>query len=71
MTALSKGEIPGPENSIGKLVGAPKQQDMASFALDLLEQAGVIWDEAHSERAGMFQATYMGLARVENCRWHR
>jgi len=42
MTALSKGEIPGPENSIGKLVGAPKQQDMASFALDLLEQAGVI-----------------------------
>ena len=59
MTALSKGEIPGPENSIGKLVGAPKQQDMASFALDLLEQAGVIWDEKLSERAGLFQATYM------------
>ena len=59
MTALSKGEIPGPENSIGKLVGAPKQQDMASFALDLLEQAGVIWDDALSERAGLFQATYM------------
>ena len=59
MTALSKGEIPGPENSIGILVGAPKQQDMASFALDLLEQAGVIWDEKLSERAGLFQATYM------------
>ena len=60
MTALSKGEIPGPENSIGKLVGGPKQQDMASFALDLLESSGAIWDNEHSDAAGMFQATYMG-----------
>ncbi len=60
MTALSKGEIPGPENSIGKLVGAPKQQDMASFALDLLDASGAIWDKELSEEAGMFQATYMG-----------
>ncbi|MFT7221596.1 MAG: acyl-CoA dehydrogenase, partial [Candidatus Azotimanducaceae bacterium] len=59
-TALSKGEIPGPENSIGKLVGGPKQQDMASFALDLLESSGAIWDPALSDAAGMFQATYMG-----------
>jgi acyl-CoA dehydrogenase len=59
ITALSRGEIPGPENSIGKLVGAPKQQDMASFALDLLEASGAIWDPELSEAAGMFQATYM------------
>ena len=59
MTALSKGETPGPENSIGKLVGAPKQQDMASFALDLLEAAGPVWDSEMSEAAGMFQQTYM------------
>jgi alkylation response protein AidB-like acyl-CoA dehydrogenase len=59
MTALSKGEIPGPENSIGKLVGAPKQQDMASFAIDLLESSGAIWDSELSEEAGMFQGTYM------------
>ena len=59
MTALSRGEIPGPENSIGKLVGAPKQQDMASFALDLLDASGIIWDEDLSARAGLFQATYM------------
>ncbi|GIS97388.1 MAG: hypothetical protein CM1200mP24_06720 [Gammaproteobacteria bacterium] len=26
MTALSKGETPGPENSIGKLVGARKRK---------------------------------------------
>ncbi len=59
MTALSRGETPGPENSIGKLVGAPKQQDMASFALDLLEASGAIWDPELSEAAGMFQLTYM------------
>ncbi len=59
MTALSRGEIPGPENSIGKLVGAPKQQDMASFAIDLMEAGGVIWDPEFSEEAGLFQAAYM------------
>lgn len=59
LTALSKGETPGPENSIGKLVGAPKAQDMASFALDLLEASGAIWDPELSEAAGMFQGAYM------------
>ncbi len=59
MSALSRGETPGPENSIGKLVGAPKLQDMASFALDLLESSGAIWDPELSEKAGLFQSTYM------------
>ncbi len=44
LTALSRGEIPGPENSIGKLVGAPKSQEMASFALDLMEMCGALED---------------------------
>ena len=59
LSALSRGDIPGPENSIGKLVGAPKQQDMASFAIDLLDNSGVIWDEEMSAAAGLFQSTYM------------
>ena len=42
MTALSKGETPGPENSIGKLVGASKTQDMASFSIDLLDVRGYL-----------------------------
>ena len=61
MTALSKGAIPGPENSIGKLVGAPKTQDMASFAIDLMEASGAIWDDDFAVDAGMFQAAYMGI----------
>jgi alkylation response protein AidB-like acyl-CoA dehydrogenase len=36
MTALSKGETPGPENSIHKLVNASKLQDIASYGLDLM-----------------------------------
>ena len=60
MTALSQGAVPGPENSIGKLVGAPKTQDMASFAIELLEMSGAIWDGELSPEAGLFQAAYMG-----------
>jgi alkylation response protein AidB-like acyl-CoA dehydrogenase len=61
MSALSRGEIPGPENSIGKLVGAPKTQDMASFAIDLLEMSGALWDPEFAEEAGLFQDTYMSI----------
>jgi alkylation response protein AidB-like acyl-CoA dehydrogenase len=41
LSALSKGAIPGPEQSISKLVVAKTMQDMASFALDLAETAGL------------------------------
>ena len=61
LSALSRGEIPGPENSIGKLVGAPKTQDMASFAMDLQEMAGVIRDPKLSEAAAMYQESYMAI----------
>ena len=60
MTALSRGQTPGPENSIGKAVGAPKTQDMASFCMDLLEMAGVVNDPELAEAAGLIQMTYMG-----------
>jgi len=59
LTALSRGETPGPENSIGKLVSAPNTQDIASFALDLLEASGAIWDPEFAAEAGLFQETYM------------
>src|SRR6185436_10005271 len=50
MTALSRGDTPGPENSIGKLVNAPKAQDMASFALGLPGVAAVLAGQPHSRR---------------------
>ena len=41
ITALSKGQTPGPENSIGKLVAGAAMQELAMFALDLQGAAGV------------------------------
>jgi alkylation response protein AidB-like acyl-CoA dehydrogenase len=56
MTALSRGETPGPENAIAKLVNASKQQDIASFGLDLMGSAGLAIDDDLVDAYGMFQA---------------
>ena len=40
MTSLSRGQTPGPESSIGKLVSASKLQDIAAYGLDLLGMGG-------------------------------
>ena len=62
LSALSRGAVPGPENSIGKLVGAKKTQDMASFAMDLLEQQGVVRDKDYNDAFGsLFQDAYMSV----------
>ena len=52
--------MPGPENSIGKLVGAPKMQAMSSYLMDLLEASGAITDESLATEAGIIQRAYMG-----------
>ncbi len=59
MTAMSRGQTPGPENSIGKAVGAPKTQDMASFCMDLLDMAGAVNDPELAEASGLIQGTFM------------
>jgi alkylation response protein AidB-like acyl-CoA dehydrogenase len=55
MSALSKGERPGPENSIGKLVAGSTLQEIAAYALELQGAAGILTDK-DSEAAGEFQA---------------
>ena len=60
LTALSRGQTPGPENSIGKLVGASKTQDMASFAMDLLELSGAVQDREFTVDGGLYPGTFMG-----------
>lgn len=59
ITALSRGELPGPENSIGKLVGAPKLQAIASFCMDLLEESGIVWSDDNL-LTSLAQRSYMG-----------
>ncbi len=56
ISALSKGERPGPENSIGKLVAGSMIQDVATYAIDLQGAAGVLNGSEDAESAGKFQA---------------
>ena len=55
ITAISKGEMPGPENSMGKLVAGNMMQDIAKFAIDLQGQGGALVDPEVAEGAGRFQ----------------
>src|SRR5882724_6317806 len=56
ISALSKGDRPGPENSIGKLVAGSMIQDVAAYALDLQGAAGVLSGPEDAEATGKFQA---------------
>jgi alkylation response protein AidB-like acyl-CoA dehydrogenase len=55
MTALSRGETPGPEASITKLVSASKLQDIASYGIDLLGMAGAVMDAEVAPLQAWFQ----------------
>jgi len=56
ISALSRGQIPGPENSIGKLVAGTTLQEIAAFAMDLQGPSGVLVDAAQTTAAARFQA---------------
>ena len=58
-TALSRGQTPGPEASIGKVISAPLMQDVANTALELEDQFGIIADPSLAPLSSMFQSTLM------------
>jgi alkylation response protein AidB-like acyl-CoA dehydrogenase len=58
-TALSRGQTPGPESSIIKLVGAVLRQEMAGFGIDMLGFAGTIGDPDAAVDEAMWQETYL------------
>ena len=59
MTALSRGETPGPEASIGKVVHAKRLQDMASFGMELMDSAGPVMERDLLPFGKLFQHAYM------------
>jgi alkylation response protein AidB-like acyl-CoA dehydrogenase len=59
MTALSRGQQPGPEASIAKVVVASKLQDLSAFAMELESEAGALKGE-DAAMGGLFQAGWMG-----------
>jgi acyl-CoA dehydrogenase len=58
LTALSKGQTPGPENSIGKLVGAPLRQQQAELGMEMLAEAGMTLDRRYVDPT--WQQAYLG-----------
>ncbi|MEX0941826.1 MAG: acyl-CoA dehydrogenase family protein [Pseudomonadales bacterium] len=58
-SALSRGETPGPENSIGKYVGARKSQEIASFCMELMGAAGVSMDAGIALDGGVYPQGYL------------
>ncbi len=61
LTALSQGRPPGPEASMGKLVGAALQQHAASFAMELAGTAGALLDAEATPAAAAWQERYLSL----------
>ncbi len=59
MTALSRGQTPGPESSIGKVVAATQMQDLANAAVEMLDQYGIINDPALAPLGAGFHASLM------------
>jgi acyl-CoA dehydrogenase len=58
ITALSKGQQPGPEASIAKVVVASKLQELSAFAMELEGEAGALKGEDAAMR-GAFQMGWM------------
>jgi alkylation response protein AidB-like acyl-CoA dehydrogenase len=59
ITALSRGDAPGPENSIGKLVAATQMQELAHLAVEMFDQFGIVDDPAVAELQGEFHAALL------------
>jgi acyl-CoA dehydrogenase len=59
LTAQSKGDDPGPEESIAKMIKQPMVQDIYAFCLELMEGHGAITSPNYALQKGIFQAEFM------------
>jgi alkylation response protein AidB-like acyl-CoA dehydrogenase len=59
LSALSRGEQPGSEASIGKLVLAEQLVEQTSLALDVQGMAGIMTDESLAPAGGVHQQGYL------------
>ena len=55
ITALSRGQEPGPEASITKVVAGRKHQEIAEFGMDLMDMGGVGADAQSMPMRALFQ----------------
>ena len=59
LTKLSRGEMPGPEASLAKVVSAIQVQQVASFGMDLMDAGGIIDDPVLSPAEAAFQLCFL------------
>ena len=59
MTALSKGQTPGPESSIGKVINANQMLDIGNAAIEGLDHFGIVSDPDIAPNEGAFHQSYM------------
>ncbi|WP_269713859.1 acyl-CoA dehydrogenase family protein [Caulobacter sp. NIBR2454] len=59
MTALSKGQTPGPESSIGKIISANQLQELTNAAVELEDQFGIIADPDVAPMRAAFQQSLL------------
>ncbi|HEX4183640.1 MAG TPA: acyl-CoA dehydrogenase family protein [Caulobacteraceae bacterium] len=59
ITALSRGQTPGPESSIGKIIAANQLQDLANMAVEMEDQYGIIDDHTMAPLNAAFQASVL------------
>ncbi len=64
LSALSRGATPGPEGSIGKAVGAPLSQEIASFAMELQGSMGAVLDSDVVPQDAVWQDAYLGAPGI-------
>jgi alkylation response protein AidB-like acyl-CoA dehydrogenase len=65
LTALSRGQVPGPEGSISKLVLATVGQELFQQAVELQDQHGIVSDPSQATSQGIFQ---LGLLNAPGMR---
>ncbi len=58
-TALSKGETPGPESSIGKIITANHLQDICNSAIEMQDHYGIMSDTETMPQDALFQQSFM------------
>jgi alkylation response protein AidB-like acyl-CoA dehydrogenase len=61
LSALSQGKTPGPEASMGKLVGAFLAQEVAAFGMELAGSAAGTHDAEFTPAAAEWQDRYLGI----------
>ena len=59
MTALSRGEIPGAEAAIGKIINANQLMDISNAAIEAEDHYGIITDDALAPMEAAFQQGYL------------